>query len=189
MVRRSVPASSRWTAKAWRNACGVTGLARSGLVPHGPAGVLHGGGRDRLTRQIAGEQPLLRPNAAVVVSEDVQQLGREHDVSVLPPFALLHANGHASAIDRCRRQVDRLRNPQTCRVADGQDHAVLEALDSVGSRRTATHIEDMPVACAARDCEPACPRSCVGEVASLAAPSQDEARNSAQRHGPAIEAV
>ena len=55
------------------------------------------------------------------------------------------------------------------------------------SRRTALHIGDMPVACAARDCEPACPRSCVGEVASLAAPSQDEARNSAQRHGPAIE--
>ena len=28
MVRRSVPASSRWTANAWRSACGETGLAR-----------------------------------------------------------------------------------------------------------------------------------------------------------------
>jgi hypothetical protein len=91
----------------------------AGLVPHGPAGVLHRGGRDRLTGQIAGEQPLLRTNGAVVVSEDVQQPGREHHVAVFPPFALLHADGHALAVDRGGRQADRLRNPQTCGVADG----------------------------------------------------------------------
>ena len=28
MVRRSVPASSRWTANAWRSECGETALAR-----------------------------------------------------------------------------------------------------------------------------------------------------------------
>ena len=106
-------------------------LGDVGLEPHGSAGVLHGGGGDRLTGQIAGEQPLLRPNGAVVVSEDVQQLGREHHVAVLPPLALLDADGHALAVDRGRRQADRLGNPQTRRVADGQDHAVLEALDSV----------------------------------------------------------
>jgi hypothetical protein len=64
-------------------------------VPHGPAGILNCGGGDRLTRQIAGEQPLLRPNSAVIVSEDLQELGRKHDVSVLPPLALLDADGHA----------------------------------------------------------------------------------------------
>jgi hypothetical protein len=106
-------------------------LGEARPVPHGPAGILNCGGGDRLTRQIAGEQPLLRPNSAVIVSEDLQELGRKHDVSVLPPLALLDADGHAPAIDRCRRQMDRLRNPQTRRVADGQDHAVLEALDSV----------------------------------------------------------
>ena len=57
------------------------------------------------------------------------------------------------------------------------------------SGRIAIHIGDMPVACAARGCELACPRSCVGEVGSLTAPLQDEARDSAQRHAPAIEAV
>ena len=38
MVRRSVPASSRWTAKAWRSECGVTGLP----MPH----------RSRTSRQV-----------------------------------------------------------------------------------------------------------------------------------------
>ena len=65
------------------------------------------------------------------MSQDCQQLGRKHDVSILPPLALLDANGHALAIDRCGRQVDRLRDPQPRGVADGKDHSVLEALDSV----------------------------------------------------------
>ena len=126
MVRRSVPLSSRWTAKAWRSECGVTGLSM--LDSAGPsAGVLDGKRRDRLPGQVAGEQPLLRSGDAPVVAQDVQQLGREHDVAVLPPFALLDADDHALAVDRRRRQADCLGNPQTRGVADGQDDAVLPA--------------------------------------------------------------
>src|ERR1700732_2217803 len=89
------------------------------------------GGRVRLPGSTPGDRPSLRTSRAVVVSEDVRQPGREHHVAVFPPFALFHADGHALAVDRGGRQADRLRNPQTCGVADGQDHAVLEALDSV----------------------------------------------------------
>jgi hypothetical protein len=57
------------------------GLGEVGLVPHRPAGILHSGGGDRLTWQIAREQLFLRTVRAVVTSEDLQQLGRKHDGS------------------------------------------------------------------------------------------------------------
>src|SRR5208337_5251260 len=55
--------------------------------------------------------------------------------------------------------------------------------------RSARRVGGMRVACAARGCGPACLRSYVDEAASLTAPLQDEARDSAQPHAPAIEAV
>src|SRR5208282_4753943 len=106
-------------------------LGDTGLTPHGSADVLHGGSRNRLAGQVAGKQPLLWSNCTIVVPQDVQQPGRQHDVAIFPPFALLDADGHALIVDRRGRQANRLRNAQTRGVADGEDHAVLEVLDSV----------------------------------------------------------
>ena len=92
---------------------------------------LHGERRDRMSGQIAGEQPFLGPGGAPVAAQDVEQHGREHHVAVLPPFALLDADDHPLAVDRRRRQADRLGDPQTRRIADGQDDAMLQHVDGI----------------------------------------------------------
>ena len=83
------------------------------------AGDFYCGPRDRLPWQIAGKQPLLRPSLPIVVAENAQEFGREHDVAVLAPLAFLDANDHALAVDRGRLQADGFGDSQTGRVTDG----------------------------------------------------------------------
>ena len=94
-------------------------------------GVLHGEGRDRLIGDVAGEQEILRVDGVPISPENVQQPRREHHVAILPPLALLHADDHPLAIDRRWRQADRFGDTQAGRVADGQDGAMLPAVDGV----------------------------------------------------------
>jgi hypothetical protein len=107
------------------------GPADAAFAPCRSAGDLDGAWCDRLAGKVAGKPPLLRPGGAPVVSQDVQQPGREHHVAVLPPFALRHADDHAVAVDGSRRQADGFGNPQAGRVAHGQDDAVLQRRDAV----------------------------------------------------------
>jgi len=60
--------------------------------------------------------------------------GREHDVAVLASFARLHADHHALAVNRIRRQADGLGDPQSRRIANGQDDPVLEALNRIKTK-------------------------------------------------------
>ena len=78
----------------------------AGLTPQGSADVLHGGSRNRLAGQVTRKQPVPWSNRAIVVPKDIQQPGRQHDVAIFSPFALLHADGHALAVDRRGRQAD-----------------------------------------------------------------------------------
>src|SRR5271157_1163196 len=84
-----------------------------------PTGVLDGKPRDRLPRPAAGKQPLSRVSTIPVVAENVQEPGRQHHVTIFPPFASLHANDHAFAVDRGWLQLDHFGNTQPCRVAHG----------------------------------------------------------------------
>jgi len=104
-------------------------LADPGPVARMSADILHGSRRDRLSRPVAREQPVLGPCFAPVGPEDVQEPGREHDVAVLATFARRHADHHALAVDGIRRQADGLGDPQSSRIANGQDGPVLRALD------------------------------------------------------------
>lgn len=131
MVRRSVPASSRCTANAWRSECGVTGLesfdtrlclgqvASTALVDIGsPAtapGNIHAPGGS---------------HGAPIVRQHLQQPGRQHDVAVFLSLALLDAQHHALAIDSLRLQAGRLGNTQAGGIACRQDRLVFEALDA-----------------------------------------------------------
>ena len=134
MVRRSVPASSRWTAKAWRSECGVTGLP----MPHRarlPAGVIDGEreigwpGDRRGTATAPGWVTL------PIVPEHIEQLGRQHDIAVFPAFALLNPDDHALAVDRGGLEADGFGNSQTGRVTDGQNHAVLQVVHGAQETR------------------------------------------------------
>jgi hypothetical protein len=105
------------------------GFGNTGLLTGQSANEFNGAGRDGLAGQIAGKQPMLGPCLAPVVPQDVQQLGREHDVAVLAPFARVHADHHALAVDRLRRQAAGLGDPKPGRIANGQDDPVLRVLD------------------------------------------------------------
>ena len=77
-----------------------------------------------------------------VVAENVQEPGRQHHVTIFPPFASLHTNDHSFAVDRGWLQLDRFGNTQPGRVADCQDHALLQAFHRVqesGDLRGAQH--------------------------------------------------
>ena len=111
-------------------------VRRDRLVDVGLPSRLSAGGvdrqrRNRLSGQVAGEQPLFGAGGAPVAAQQVEQHGREHDVAVLAPFALFDADDHALAVDGGGGQTDGLRNPQTRRIADGQDDAVLQHLDGI----------------------------------------------------------
>jgi hypothetical protein len=105
-------------------------------------GVLDGKPRDRLTGPVAGKQPLSRVSTPPVVAENVQEPGRQHHVTIFAPFARLHTDDHPLAIDGGWPQSDRLGNAQPRRVADCQDHALLQAFHRVqesGDLRGAQH--------------------------------------------------
>src|ERR1700733_12693931 len=101
------------------------------LAPHDATGVLDGRWGDRLSWDVAGEQPLLGTGSAPIVAQKVEQCGREHDVSVLASLALLDTDHHALAVDRAWLQTHRLRDAQSGGVADSEDDALLEALNRV----------------------------------------------------------
>ena len=88
---------------------------------------LHGAPGDVLARDIAGEKPHLGLGHAPPVAQDVQQLGREHDVAVFLPLAEFNADDHALAVDGGGFEADGFGDAQPGRVASRQDGAVLEA--------------------------------------------------------------
>jgi hypothetical protein len=92
-------------------------FADGGLLADLSAHDLNCAGRDRLSGYIAGEQPMLGPCFTPVGPEDVQELGREHDVTVLALFACRDADRHALAVDCLRRQADGFGDPQASRIA------------------------------------------------------------------------
>ena len=132
MVRRSVPASSRWTANAWRSACGETGLGEA-CASGGDAGT-HTWTElpsDRRLRAGAGKEPVPGPVDFPPGAQDRQQLWREHHVAVLLPLAVRDAQHHPFAVDGGHGKADGLGDAQAGGVAGGQDGAMLRGLHRV----------------------------------------------------------
>src|SRR3974390_954257 len=68
---------------------------------------------DRVTWKAAREQPFLWMRGAPIAAQDVEQLRRQHDVTILAAFALLDANHHSSAVDSCRLEANGFRDTQS----------------------------------------------------------------------------
>ena len=81
---------------------------------------------DWLAGTVAWKQPLLRTGHFPVVAQYVQQPWREHHVTIFPTFARLYTNDHALTVNRGGLQPDRLGHTQPCRVANCQDHPLLQ---------------------------------------------------------------
>jgi hypothetical protein len=92
----------------WRDWFGETGQTKGFL-----AGLLYGALRDRPIVANTGKQPLLRANGSPVAAQDLQQLGREHDISILAALAMLDTNNHPGAVDggAFRRTTSEMRKP------------------------------------------------------------------------------
>ena len=64
-----------------------------------------------------------------VVPQQREQTGRQHHVAVFAALALLDPDDHTPAVDGAGSEPDGFGDPQTCRVTDGQNHAVLQFVD------------------------------------------------------------
>src|SRR2546422_264443 len=85
-------------------------LANTREAPSLLTGQFDGASADRLARDISFEQPALRSYCPPVMAQRLQQLGREHHVSILLSLPLLDADHHALAVDIGGLQVDGLRD-------------------------------------------------------------------------------
>jgi hypothetical protein len=75
-----------------------------------PAGFLQRGDADWLARLSAGKQPSGRPRQAPIGAQDLQQLRRQHDVTVLAALAVLDPDQHPATVDRANGQPRNLAN-------------------------------------------------------------------------------
>src|SRR5271154_1529111 len=136
MMRISVPRSSRWVAKLWRSACSVTPF----LIPAAFAGLWNRafdlGGGHRSAGSLAGKQPaflhgrcgiLTRRARLPPSAQQIERLGRQHDIAVLAALRLLDPNDLLRAVDMLDLQPDHLAGTQAAAIAETEQHANLEA--------------------------------------------------------------
>ena len=68
-------------------------------MPRVLTGILHGIRGNRLSRQLAGKEPLVRTLRLPIRAQERQQRRREHDIAIFPTFALVHPNDHPLTIN------------------------------------------------------------------------------------------
>src|SRR5216684_3275150 len=127
MVRTSVPCSRRCTAKACLMECGVIGLQILQIQWAFLALSLHRGSGDVLVWPIARKEPVLRSFRSPPGTQDLQELRREHYITVFLSLALFDPQDHALAVDGGRRKRDSFRDAQAGSVASGQNGTMLPA--------------------------------------------------------------
>ena len=131
MVRMSVPCSSRWTANACRSECGVIGLGILRNTLGFLTRLLHRVLGDVLARDVARKEPVLRLFHSPPLTQDLQELRREHHVTIFLSFTLLDAQDHALAVDGGESESNGLRDAQARGVTGGQDGAMFPACDAI----------------------------------------------------------
>src|SRR5437773_12381409 len=72
------------------------------------------------------EEPGLRSEGLPVLPQSCQQLGREHHIAILLPFALTHADHHALTVDVANLQGRGFRAPQSGPVDGHEQSSELE---------------------------------------------------------------
>ena len=130
-MRRSVPASRRWTANAWRSACGETGLVRRARRAASWHAYRTASRVIGALRAGAGKEPVPGPVDFPPGAQDRQQLRREHHVAVFLSLAVRDAQHHPFAVDGGHGKAHGLGDAQAGGVAGGQDGAMLGRLHPV----------------------------------------------------------
>ena len=102
-------------------------LVDLGHLGGGVAGAIELTRRHRIDRVLPGKQPALRPRDAPPVAQKLQQLRREHRVTILAALAVLDAQHHALAVDVRDLQRDDLGDAQAGAIGDAERGLVLDA--------------------------------------------------------------
>src|SRR6266705_2716296 len=103
------------------------GTTAAGLLTR----LLHGILADVPARNAAWKEPRLGLFYSPPLTQDFQQLRRQHHVAILLTFTLIDANHHPRAVNVRYGESNRFRDAQAGRVARGQDGAMLGAGDAV----------------------------------------------------------
>src|SRR5258705_7435543 len=134
MTRISVPRSSRWVAKECRSAWSVTPLRipaasaaswnmrLSWRVVIGLPG-LWPGNSQRSSTGVVESKP--RRARLPPLAQQVERVGRQHDVAVLAALGLLDPNDLLRAVDVLDLQPDHLAGAQAAAIAETEQYAHL----------------------------------------------------------------
>ena len=82
--------------------------------------------RDRIDLRLAGKQPSLGPGLAPVVPQKIEQIGRQHDLAILPTLTLHDMDEHPVAVDIARGEIANLGSSQTCTVGNAERSTILK---------------------------------------------------------------
>src|SRR5580693_8122770 len=80
------------------------GFGDAGTQARRSAGMLDGVRGDR-SAEIPGEEPLLRTHDPPVLTQRVEQLGREHDIAIFAALALGYPDHHPLVVERAGLQA------------------------------------------------------------------------------------
>jgi len=105
--------------------CGVTRFFDLGHVGGSMASAIELTCGQRQQRIAARKQPGLRPRDAIPVAQQLEQLGREHRMAILAPFALLDPDHHALGVDVGYLQRCHLRHAQARAIGRSERRLVL----------------------------------------------------------------
>src|SRR5271163_4034651 len=105
----------------------MDGLVDLGHPRRGVAGPVELARRERVDWVLPRKQPALRPSHLPPGPQQIEEMLRQHHVSVLAALALLDANDHAGAIDIPELERDDLGGAQSRPVGNAQRRPVLEA--------------------------------------------------------------
>ena len=113
-------------AKLCRSVCKVAGLLIPAMRLAEVKARFNWRGEIGLIFGLPGNSHPLGPGLAPVVPQKIEQIGRQHDLAILPPLALHDMDEHPVAIDIAGGEIANLGGSQTCAVGNAERGAVLE---------------------------------------------------------------
>ena len=112
------------------------GLPQVGAHPRPPTDEVDRFAREWLRRVSAGKEPQAGLRLLPILSQEAEQLRREHDVAVLLAFALPDAQHHARTVDIRDMQVTQFRDPEAGGIERGEEGPVGEPRGACRSAAT-----------------------------------------------------
>src|SRR5437879_12015104 len=134
-------------------------LADSGRIGRLMEQAVELAGCHRLAGPLAWKQPALLHGSCGIetpparlppLPQQVERVGRQHDIAVLAALGLLDPNDLLRAVDVLDLQPDHLAGAQAAAVAETEQHAHLRLLATASSRRVSSWLITSGIFCGSR---------------------------------------